>query len=190
MTLQAIYERVHQVFPKVTVAQVTEDANRITEEFCEESDTLRKSGDLTLTTAVSYSLPADCLHVFEVIPKDADGDTLDDELTYTIKDGTIYFADEYGEVLDAWPTDVVTLTIRYAYSPTAMALVTSSPTIANKWHRAIIAKLLAEYHAEFGDAIKASLYEKRYLGILYNAKRSAKLAQWKDPDINIDRENF
>jgi len=190
MTLQHIYERVHQRFPNVPFSQVKDDANRIVEEFCEETGVYYTNSNLTLTTAVSYALPATALFVYAVEVYDANGDELKDTLTYTIKDGYIYFADEYGENLDEMPDEVSVITLRYSSSPTAMSAITDTPSIANKWQRAIIAKLYAEYHAAFGDPNQVKLHETRYLAVVKAAKRTARLRQWLDPDINLDRENF
>lgn len=164
MTLQTLFERIRQHFPKIPYAQVQQDACDALEDFVEETKILRDVADLTTPTVTTYDLPADFVSVVKVTCYDAEGEEYAD-VTYRINvgDDTVTFYDNDGGVLSAMPGEITRVELQYRRNPVLPASPTAVIDLPHRFQNFILFRLLAGYHAAFedGDPRRIPYYEKR-----------------------------
>lgn len=181
MTTKQIVEQLLEVFPKYTETLVRMDVNRVYKDFCYKTRLLRKSANLTLSTAVKYSLPSDFQELVWVKAYDASSNELD-ILTYDIEGGYIYFYDVYGDKMTTFPTAITTITLYYIYIPTDLSL-TDTPAIPTMFHEALVEGVMEKYYRREGILQQHGASKQYYKEAVIEGKKHANIDG--DKSINI-----
>lgn len=155
MKLLELIEEIRQHFPEVIRKEIVKDLNKAYKYFCHETRLTVKQSDLTIVAnTVEYDLPtefSDLDFIKAIIFKDSSGNVIDktSELQFTIINKKIKFYDFYGSSITAIPSDIATITFVYVYEPEDLEDDADEPSINDKFHDALIYKVLEKYYLTF-----------------------------------------
>lgn len=136
MTVQHLWEVMRKVSPDLGETEAIVLLNEAQRQYVQETLCKESSSSITLTTALSYSLPADCNAVY-YIKIVIDGAEVSDRLRYSIDNATIRFEDSYDTDATKMPSEVDSITLYYYAMPTALTALTDTPTIPASRHMAL-----------------------------------------------------
>jgi hypothetical protein len=187
MTLKQMIEQVLEIFPDYTETMIKIDLNRVYKDFCYKTRILRKTSNLTLTTATSYSLPHDFQELIHVKAYNSSSVEVNN-ITYKIENKIIYFYDEYGDKLTVLPTNIATITIYYVYVPADLSSLTSSPAIPEMFHEALVEGVYEKYYRRKGILQQHGASKQYYKEAVLEGKKYANTDG--DKTINIIQQYF
>jgi hypothetical protein len=187
MTLKQMVEEVLMTFPDYTETLIKIDLNRVYKDFCYKTRLLKKSANLTLTTAVRYALPSDFQELVKVQAFDSTSTELED-YRYRIENGYITFYDEYSENLTTLPTGISVITITYVYIPADLTALTGSPLILEMFHGALIEGVYEKYYRRKGLLAEHGASKQYYKEAIIEGKRVANIDG--DKTINVSQQYF
>ena len=182
MTTKQIAEQILEVFPQYTETLIKLDINRVYKDFCYKTRLLKKSANLTLTTAVKYSLPTDLQEIYKV-QVFTTGDVELTNYTYRIESGYITIYDEYSQELSTLPTAITKITLTYIYIPADLAL-TDTPAIPAMFHEALVEGVYEKYYRRQGILQQHGASKQYYKEAVIEGKRYANIDG--DKQINIE----
>jgi len=150
MTKKQIVEDIKGHFPILGETEIMVAFNRVYVEFCAKTRIYTAVTDLTLTTAVSYTIPTTVGQIYRIDFKDSSDNDIasEDRLTYRIEHSTIYFYDTDGNTLSIWPTSIAKVTLNYYKIPTSIVSTEESIAINTKYTEPIIAGTLTKFYAK------------------------------------------
>lgn len=181
MTVKQMAEQLLEVFPKYSEVLIKLDINRVYKDFCWKTRLLKKSSNLTLTTAVRYALPSDFQELVWVKAYNSTGAEVND-VTYNIEGGYITFNDVYGEIITSLPTNIVTITLYYVYTPADLTL-TDSPAIPSMFHESLVEGVMEKYYRREGILQQHGASKQYYKEAVIEGKKYANIDG--DKTINI-----
>lgn len=178
MTKTQIVEDIKGHFPKLGETEIMLAFNRVYADFCAYTKIYTASSNLTLTTAVTYSLGSTVGQVYRIDFYDSSSQVLDigDRLHYIIEHGSVTFYNTDWAVLTTWPTGIATVTLNYYKIPTAITGATTTIAIDTKYTEYIIAGALGKFYAKFpvkqiinGNVVEARDWQAvRYWNSIYS----------------------
>ena len=187
MTTKQLVEQVLETFPNYTETMIKLDLNRVYKDFCYKTRILKKSANLTLTTAVRYALPSDFQEIVKVQIFTTNSVELDN-YTYRIEAGYITIYDEYSEDLSTLPTAITTITLTYVYIPTDLSALTGSPVIPDMFHEALLEGVYEKYYRRQGILQQHGASKQYYREAVIEGKKWANIDG--DKTINITPHYF
>lgn len=153
MTVQSAFEEIHELFPNQTDTAIYRDLDSAQKEFCNDTKILTARGTCSnLTTNFGWNLPSDCVKVYDFRAYNSSGHPVyfgEEQLGWEVDMGKIYLYSLTSTPISTTPTSISSLYVHYYKTPTAITTIGSSFSIKEKYHKALVAKVLAEYFAKY-----------------------------------------
>jgi len=158
MDNQNIYEEIQKLFPDKKAAQIILSMDMAQKRFVSLTGVLRKVGELSsLTSQVTWAVPAGFIRMYEVELYDSDGKWLnkfDEDIDWRI-DGDLgnsrlyltFFDTSTDKKITSIPTSINTIWVWYSSLPTTLADITTGISIEEQFMPAIKAGVLEDYFA-------------------------------------------
>jgi hypothetical protein len=168
MTVQHQWELMRKVDPGLGETEAIVLLNAAQNQFATETLILEATVNLTLTTALSYTLPTDCISIHKVIPKESSGTVLEN-ISYSIDHGYITFVDNDNSDATTMPSNVATITLLYYQLPTALTALTGTSTLPSQFHMAMVWYGMGVLSAS--DPGKSIAYMKLFETLVFKGKQ-------------------
>ena len=153
MTVQSAFEEIHELFPYQTDTAIYRDLDSAQKEFANETKVLTAVGSLSdISTNFAWALPSDCIEVYELRAYDGSYEPVyfgEEQLAWEVDNGRLYIYSLSSTPISAVPSTISYIYIPYKKSPTTVSSSSSTFTLNEKYHKAIVAKVLAEYFAKY-----------------------------------------
>jgi hypothetical protein len=185
MTLLNLIERVQAKFPSAGNSWLLAEFNGAQTSFAFDTRCITRQASLTLTSALTYSLPSDLIAVKRVTVEDASGNPIDTlkwgllvEKVSTVDTWRIQFVPWENRTASEMPSDVAAIKIEYAAYPTALASTASTIEIPAAFHEALFAEVMRRLSGMEGDMKAAMFWEHEYNKGVSRAKIDARMGKF------------
>lgn len=153
MIVQSAFEEIHELFPTITDTAIYRDLDSAQKEFVNATKVLTARGSLSdISTNFGWALPSDCIEVYDLRAYDSNGDPVylgEEQLAYEVDLGRLYIFSLASTSISAVPSSISSIYIHYKKAPSTVSSSASTFTINEKYHKGIIAKVLANYFAKY-----------------------------------------
>lgn len=169
MTVQHIWDIIKIDYPEVGETMVLALINNAQDTFADETECMRTSVDLTLTTAVTYDLPTDFDKLKKIVIADSDEvEVLGVSYSIDPVARTITFVDTEDVDATVLSTSVARITLDYIAKPELLTNLNQTPGLDKRFHMALVllVKLLLG-----GDMAKFNRANALYQPLRLAAKR-------------------
>ena len=170
MTFYQMQEIVRSAFPEYPLTLIKLDLNSGYKDFCSKTGLPRKSYNVAVTSATSYTLNSDVDKVYQVEVLNSDSQMIDD-ISWDIDNGIIYLYDTYGAQLVSMEDDVYSITIYYHAIPTALSADANTPLLASQFHYALIEYVFGKYYRRKSDVNNAKFAMQTYEQLVREGKQ-------------------
>ena len=169
MTVQHIWDIIKIDYPEVGETMVLALINNAQDTFADETECMRTSADLTLTTAITYDLPTDFDKLKKIVIADSDEvEVLGMAYSLDPAARTITFTDTEDVDATVLNSDIARITLDYIAKPEQLTNLNQTPGIDSRFHMALV--LLVKLVLS-GDMAKFNRANALYQTLRLAAKR-------------------